>query len=165
MEGHCADKAGTYLLWMRGSLDRLLGCHGHIGCCTTERRYMHKYLGLAGVVQHGPPMTLRSRGKLICNLTHLHTHARCTLAPCLVPWGSASPTRSLPRATIYAISPRSGLELNRATGTAPYPLSLLPPAPRLDCSLPQSVPVASSRSLRPVFSHSELLSRLLISRI
>ena len=73
MEGHRADKTGTYLFWTRGSLDRLLGlCHDHIGSCTTGRRYMYEYLGMAGVVQHGPPMTLRPRGKLICIQTRRH---------------------------------------------------------------------------------------------
>lgn len=100
---------------------------------------------MAGVVLHGPPMTLRSRGELICTqmrrhpiFAHLHTHARRHA----VPWhlvsslGISKPHEIIPGATIYAIFP--SLELNRATGTGPFPSSpLLSPAPRLDGPLPQ----------------------------
>lgn len=104
-------------------------------------------------MQHGPPMTLRSRGKLICmqmlrypiSLTYIRMHA--------VPWhrvsslGISKPhERSPPGATIYAVFP--SLKLNRATGTGLFPPSLLlPPVPKLDCSLPQFLHVANSRRL------------------
>lgn len=92
--------------------------------------------GLAGVVQHGPPMTLRSRGKLICTQMLRHpislTYIRMHAAPLrrFSYLGISKPHEIIPGGLlpIYAIF--SSFKLNRATGTAPFPLSLLlPPLP------------------------------------